>query len=104
MLSVGLKLLCLWDFPGKSTGVGCLSLLQGIFPTQGSNLGLLHCREILYHLSHQGNPMPHLYILGNKVTSTNVQCKQNQNIYYDFKSFPRRQLGSFTNHTILNYH
>ena len=42
-----------WDFPGKSTGVGCYFLLQGIFPTQGSNLGLLHCRQTLYHLSHQ---------------------------------------------------
>ena len=40
--------------PGKSTGVGCHFLLQGIFPTQGSNLGLLHCRRILYHLSCQG--------------------------------------------------
>ena len=35
---------------------GCHSLLQGIFPTQGSNPGLLHCRQILYHLSHQGSP------------------------------------------------
>ena len=42
-------------FPGKDTGVGCHCLLQGIFPTQGSNLGLLHCRQILYHLSHQGS-------------------------------------------------
>ena len=41
------RLLCPWDFPGKSTGVGCHFLLQGIFPTQGSNLGLLHCRQIL---------------------------------------------------------
>ena len=39
----------------KNTGVGCLSLLQGIFPTQGSNPGLLHCRQILYRLSHQGS-------------------------------------------------
>ena len=39
----------------KNSGVGCYSLLQGIFPTQGSNLGLLHCRQILYHLSHQGS-------------------------------------------------
>ena len=39
------------DSPGKNTGVGCHSLLQGIFPTQGSNLGLLHCMQILYHLS-----------------------------------------------------
>ena len=46
------------DFPGKSTGVGCHSLLQGIFPTQGSNPGLLHCRRMLYHLSHQGSPSP----------------------------------------------
>ena len=49
------RLLCPWDFPGNSTGVDCYFLLQGIFPTQGSNLGLLHCRQILYHLSHQGN-------------------------------------------------
>ena len=44
------------DSPGKNTRVGCHALLQGIFPTQGSNLGLLHCRHILYSLSHQGNP------------------------------------------------
>ena len=42
--------------PGKNTGVGCLSLLQGIFPTQGLNPDLPHCRHILYQLSHQGNP------------------------------------------------
>ena len=48
------------DFSGKSTGVGCHVLLQGIFPTQGSNPGLLHCRWILYGLSHQGSP--HYYM------------------------------------------
>ena len=44
--------------PGKpkNTGVGSLSLLQGIFPTQGSNQGLLHCGWILYQLSHKGSP------------------------------------------------
>ena len=47
---------CLWDFPGKNTGVGCHALLQGIFPTQGSNPGLQHCGQTLYHLSHQGSP------------------------------------------------
>ena len=46
----------LWDFPGKSTGVGCHFLLQRIFPTQGSNPGLLHCRQTLYHLIHKGSP------------------------------------------------
>ena len=44
------------DSPGKKTGVGCHALLQGIFPTQGLNSGHLHCRRILYHLSHQGSP------------------------------------------------
>ena len=39
-----------WDSPGKNTGVGCHFLLQGIFPTQESNPGLLHCRQILYRL------------------------------------------------------
>ena len=42
-------------FQAKGTGVGCHFLLQGIFPTQGSNLGLLHCRQTLYRLSHQGS-------------------------------------------------
>ena len=50
------RLLCPWDSPGKSTGVGCPALLQGIFPTQGSNQGLLYRRQILYCLSHQGSP------------------------------------------------
>ena len=44
------------DSPGKNTGVGCHALFQGIFPTQGLNPGLPHCRRILYQLSHQGSP------------------------------------------------
>ena len=44
------------DSPDKNTGVGCHALLQGIFPTQGLNPGLPHCRQILYQLSHQGRP------------------------------------------------
>ena len=50
------RLLCPRDSPGKNTGVGCHFLLQGIFPTHRLNQGLLHCRQILYHLSHQGSP------------------------------------------------
>ena len=50
------RLLCPWDSPGKSTGVECHFLLQGIFPTQGLNPGLPHCRQTLYRLSHQGSP------------------------------------------------
>ena len=47
------RLLHPWDSPGRNTGVGCHFLLQEIFPTQGSNLGLPYCRQTLYHLSHQ---------------------------------------------------
>ena len=46
-----------WNSPAQNTGVGSLALLQGIFPTQGSNTGLLHCRRILYQLSHQESPL-----------------------------------------------
>ena len=49
------RLLCPWNSPGKNTEVGSLSLLQGIFPTQGWNSGLLNYRRILYHLSPQGS-------------------------------------------------
>jgi len=42
-----------WNSPGQNTGVGSLSLLQGMFPTQGSNPGLPHCSRILYQLSHK---------------------------------------------------
>ena len=51
-----MRLLCPWDSPRENTGVGCHAVLQGIFPTQGLNPGLLQCRWILYHLSHQGSP------------------------------------------------
>ena len=50
-------------FSSKNTGVGCYFLLQGIFPIQGSNLGLLHCRQVVYHLSHQGSPIPFIVIV-----------------------------------------
>ena len=46
------------DSPGKNAGVGCHALLQGLFPTQGLNPGLPHCRWILYQLSHKGSPEP----------------------------------------------
>ena len=45
-----------WSSPGQNTRVGNRSLLQGIFPIQESNPGLLHCRQILYQLSHKGIP------------------------------------------------
>ena len=60
------RLLCSWYSASKTTGVGS-SLLQGMFPMQGSNKGLLHCRWILHQLCHQGSPLcwlPILNILG----------------------------------------
>ena len=54
-----------WNSPGQNIGVGSCSLLQGIFPTQGSNPGLPHCRQFLYQLSHKGSlsyQVSHLYI------------------------------------------
>ena len=48
------RLLCPWNSPGKNTGVDCHFLLQRIFSSQGSSPCLLHCRQILYCLSHQG--------------------------------------------------
>ena len=57
--------LCPWDSPGKNGRVGCHALLEGIFPTQGSNTGLPNYRQIFHHLSHQetqeywrGQPIP----------------------------------------------
>ena len=57
------RLLCPWHFPGKNTGMGCHFLLQGIFPTQGLNSGLLHCRQILYQLSYKGSPPPQYLVI-----------------------------------------
>ena len=55
------------DSPGHNTGVGCHALLQRIFPTQGLNPGLPHCRQILYHLNHQRSPCytvgPYLFFI-----------------------------------------
>jgi len=60
------RFLCPWDFAGKNTELGCYSLFQEIFPTQGSNMvsciaySLLYCRQTFYQLSHQGSAYAHL--------------------------------------------
>ena len=51
------RLLCPQNFLGKNPAVGCHFLYQGIFLTRTLNVGLLHCTQILYHLSHQGSPI-----------------------------------------------
>ena len=55
-----IRLLSPWDFPGNNTGVVYHFLLQGIFLTQGSNLGLPHCRQTLFCLSYHGSTFTHL--------------------------------------------
>ena len=53
-------------------GVDCHFLLQGIFPTQESNPGLLHCRQMLYHLSHQGSPKGKLEVVKQEMARVDV--------------------------------
>ena len=78
-----ISLLCPWDYPSKNTGVDCHFLLQGIFPTQGSNLHLLHrlhWQAVLYHQCHLGSPMcvcvcvcdTHMYIHTHTFTLSNI--------------------------------
>ena len=62
-----------WNPPGQNTGVGSLSFLQGIFPTQRLNPGLLHCRQILYQLSHKESP-PILAWVAYPFSSINYYC------------------------------
>ena len=66
------RLLCPWNSPSKNTGVGNHSVLQGTFPTKGSNPSLPHCRQILHHLSHQGKHVPSAMKLN---MSTQTWCK-----------------------------
>ena len=63
--------------PAENTGVGCYALLQGISPTQGLNPGLLHCRRILYCLSHQASP-------GRKMKEIKIDQKLSGNIIPDY--------------------
>ena len=55
------RLLCLWNSIGKNNAVGSHSLFQGIFLTQGLNLDLMHCRQMVYHLSHQERLKTYIY-------------------------------------------
>ena len=72
------KLLCPWDSPGNNTGVGCHALLQGIFMTQGLNLQLLYCRQILYH-----QPTGEASIVLGSLQIRDVSLSQ-EGLYLDF--------------------
>ena len=69
------RVLCSWNFPGKNSGMDCHFLLQGIFLTQGLNLGLLHCRQILYHLSHQKVAVFMFITVSSLITIFNLHVK-----------------------------
>ena len=69
-----------WNSPGQNTEAGSCSLLQGIFPTQGSNPGLLHCRQILYQLSHKGSP--------TKLQRKGCYCRANRSLRFLHIFFP----------------
>ena len=75
------------DSPGKNTGVSCHNLLQGIFPTQGWNPGLLHCRRILYCLSHQGSPLHDLVQYQNQKIIIAIKCVYKSVSFYHMCSF-----------------
>ena len=72
-----------WNSLGQNTRVSSLSLLQGIFPTQGSNPGLLHCRQILYQLSHKGS----LFTFINKQIYSQGLDKGNTRNFFFFWCF-----------------
>ena len=70
-----IKLHCPWNSLGKNTGVGSHSLLQEIFPNQGLNPGLLHCRQILYPLSHKGRPPTYIIYCCTCLSCNTIMCK-----------------------------
>ena len=77
-----------WNSPSQNTGVGSLSLLQGIFPTQGLNPGLLYCRQILYQLSHKGS-------MKDTYCSPQFQKQQNKDFFLRLKRLKKKRLKFF---------
>ena len=78
------RLLCPWNSPRKNPGVGCQALLPGIFQTQGSNLGLPHCRQILCLLSHQGKMTMDSQTAAKQLSFSPCSCF---NIYFKERCF-----------------
>ena len=89
------RLLCSCNSLGENTGVGCHSLLRGIFPTQGSNLRLLHWRQILYRGAHRE---AHL-LVGRRSKKWLVQCNRTATTYLQFlKEDPQQEFVTKTVH------
>ena len=91
--TVATRLLCPWHFPGKNTGVDCHFLLQGVFPTQGSNPCLFHCRRIIYHWATRAALM-HLYTIQNHM--------QHRCIVHIYKVFDKFYVNSIISFDILS--
>ena len=92
-----------WNSPGQNTGVGSLSLLQEVFPSQGSNPGLPHCRQILHHMSHQGSPFYTWYCIYANVTfsirpTLSFPSCVHKSTFYVCISTPALQTGSSVPH------
>ena len=84
-----------WNCPDQYTGVGSLSLLQGIFPTQGLNRGLPHCRRILYQLSYQGSPRYWVEIVELQLNFFKCLWSYRENSHLGFPELPILLLLSF---------
>ena len=88
------------DSPGKNAEMGCHSLLQRIFPTQGSHPGQTHCRQILHHLGHQGMSSPKLkgFPGGASGKEPTCQCRRHNRCRFRLwvGKLPRRRAGQPT--------
>ena len=82
--AVAPRLLCPWGFPGKTTGVGCHFLLQGIFMTQRLNLHLLHWQRGLYHWDHRGSPIVRVLIYISSDSARVPFCTSSQPLWFVF--------------------
>ena len=104
------RLLCPWNSPSKNAEVGSHFLLQETFPPQGLNLGLLYCRHILYHLSHQESPIFLLFyqVLNFAIFLTwllfgSLSVHFSENLFYFYSIFisQRRSMKDFSKFSSL---
>ena len=79
-----------WNSPGRSTGVGSLSLLQGIFRAQGSNPGFPYCRRILYQLNHKGSSSSRLARAERNILHEIWKAENETNLNFSARAFVRQ--------------
>ena len=91
-----------WNSPGQNTEMGSLSLLQGIFPTQGSHPSLPHCRWILYQLSHKGRPRIREWVAYPFSRGSSQPRNQTGSPALQVDSLPTELSGKPSNHSFIN--